>query len=488
DLIVDGMIKLEGRVLPGPGMRVENLVACIPGAQVCVVPGADSVYTFPAAPQGAYEIVFLGGGAAHYLAMEVSARQLGTLHVRDVALGDSVPGARVPYVFYNTDRLDRSLSVMPVEYPAGLEPAWYAGKDFSSVSYLLLNDGHEGEVTAFSYFGQWRHSREIPSSHFTAPSLATRLGGFPVLIRLRAPEFDFTQARSDGGDVIVSDGTGRLLPHEIERWDAAAGKAEIWVRLDSLPLLPAGRNLVLHWGRDEAVPLTGGAEVFRAENGFIGVWHLADRTPDNRVLDSRGRFHGLLTEGWRTELADSVRAGEAVIAGGHRPGFTGGHVHMDHQTGLDVTSAFTLSLWARLWPSDHDHDQVLAAKMGPNKHEWRFRVLEDGTLDLEFGGQGGKPVGNVTSVSPVQRTETWRLYSATFDNGTVRLFLDGEEVPARVRYGNIPTSVLPQAAELRLGSDGNPMKNWIGSLDDFSYYSVPKSPDWIRTLYRTQKP
>lgn len=490
DIVARSTVRLQGRVLPSPGTSLAEVVACIPGTHLCTVPGPDSVYTFAEAPQGLYELVFLAGQAAHYLAVEILAYRPGIVHLRDVALGDSAVGARLPYGFYDSERMHRSLSVMPVDYPPGFEPAWYQGKAFASVRYYLLNDGYAGEITTVNFFDLWTLRRELSGAEVAdGPDLAAPLSGFPVPIRLTAANFDFGSARADGSDLVVSDGNGRLLPHEIERWDREAAKAEIWVRLDVLPALRADRKLVLHWGRPESVPVAGGAGVFRAEDGFIGVWHLADRSPDNRVAESRGLYPGYATESKRADWMDSVRVGEAVIAGGHRLGSSGAYVHVDRKPGLDVNRSFTVSVWGRSWHAVPDHDQVLAAKMDPGgNEEWRLRILEDGTLDLEFGTDAGWAQGCVNSWQKVPKPDQWHLYTATFDNGRVRLYVDGQETPSRVKWGNIPSTVNRHEANLRIGSDGDPVLNWEGTLDDFSYYNVAKSPAWIDLLYRTQRP
>lgn len=488
DLLVRHTVRMQGRVLPAPGTRIEEVVACIPGTYHCTNPGPDSVYTFSEAPQGAYELVFMAGPAVHYVSLELQAARLGTIQMQDVALGDSGVGPRVPYRFYAMERLHRSLSVMPVEYPAGMEPAWYAGKDFSSVKYHLLNDGSGAEITSVAFFDLWSMRKELVGVDVAGgPDLAAPLAGFPVPIRLTRDNFDFDKARHDGSDLIVSDGNGLLLPHEIERWDAEAGKAVIWVRLDALAALRADRKLVLHWGRPESVPVAGGAGVFRAEDGFLGVWHLSDRSADNRVMDSRGKFDGFMTDSDRADWADSIRSGDAVVAGGHRFSNSGSYVQIDHRPGLEVSNAFTVSIWARSWNPEPGHDQVLAAKMENGKEEWRLRILHDGTLDLEFGTQEGWASGCVNTFGKVPKQDQWHLYTATFNRGQVKLYVDGVEMPSRVKQGGIPNAVQRHGAMIRIGADGNDNLQWNGSVDEFSYYNVAKSPAWIDMLYKTQR-
>lgn len=509
DLSTAPVVRLQGRVIPAPGRSLEGILACIPGTYQCVAPGPDSVYTFNEAPQGSYEMVFLDSGSAHYMGMEIRARDFGAVHLRDVALGDSMPGPRVPYAFYDAEGIRHSLSVVPVEYPAGAEPAWYADKDFASVEYNLLNDGRLGEVVAVDFFDQWPMRMEIAGEALAGRSdMAAPLAGFPLPVRLAAADappspyawgpdsagagpsvlFDFAQARPDGGDLVVSDGKGRLLPHEIERWDPASGKAEIWVRLDTLAARMDDRRIVLHWGRPDAVPVAGGSGVFRAENGFLGVWHLADRTGDYRVLDSHGSFHGLATPSMRPEWMDSVRAGEAVIAGGHRLGMSGTYILVPQQPGLDVESAFTIAVWARSWHPTPRGEQTIASKSGPGQHEWRFRILQDGTLDLDFGNADGWPQGSYNTFTRVPNPDQWHLYAATFENGLIRMYIDGQRVDSWLKQGSVPTAVNRQGADLRIGSDGEQARNWQGSMDEASYYHVAKSADWIAMLYRTQRP
>src|SRR6185295_8019501 len=76
-------VRLQGRLLPMPGIDVRGVHVCIPGAHACVHPEADSTYRFDLAPEGGYEIVFLAGGSAHYLAVEVGQGTTDTTYVKD---------------------------------------------------------------------------------------------------------------------------------------------------------------------------------------------------------------------------------------------------------------------------------------------------------------------------------------------------------------------------------------------------------------------
>lgn len=494
DLTARVTVTLVGRILPAPEQDVRNAMVCIPGVATCARPGADSVYRFEAAPLGSYEAVIISKRAVQYVALDVRPSNSGaaggndTAYIRDIALGESAENGRLPYSFYKSD-LDLSFTGLPVAYPYNAMPAWYAGKALDSVRYFILNDGNRPqEARPQDYLAQWSYSSALQGGFVAdAPDLPRALAGFPVPIRLSAPRFDFSKASGDGSDFAVSDGKGNLLPIEIERWDAPAGQAVVWVRLDSLAARRSDRALVLHWGRAVPLPLSLGSGVFRSDNGFVGVWHLGERGPGAKVLDARGVFHGFL-QSLGTAYPEEVRGKPGVVGTGYAFDSTTGYVNVRQQPSLDVSRAFTISLWGRLPRPNPGREQVLISKWEPNAREWHFSVLENGNLELEFGDPMGQIQGNVQSTLPVTGLDGWHHYAATFDRGTIHLYVDGKEVPNARASGSIPNQVHRFEADIHIGSDQDPDISWKGDLDEVQYLSEAKPADWISSLYETQKP
>jgi biopolymer transport protein ExbB len=99
---------------------------------------------------------------------------------------------------------------------------------------------------------------------------------FPVLVRLRAADIDFTTARDDGGDIRFAKDDGTRLPFEIERWDSAANEAEVWVNIDTIRGNDSTQFITLYWGNTEAAGESNGRAVFDTGAGFAGVWHLGE--------------------------------------------------------------------------------------------------------------------------------------------------------------------------------------------------------------------
>ncbi|MDW8352601.1 MAG: DUF2341 domain-containing protein [Anaerolineae bacterium] len=111
---------------------------------------------------------------------------------------------------------------------------------------------------------EWRYRRPIV---VTNPAQAD-LRDFQVRLALDAQNFDFDLARPDGGDLRFADEDGRrYLPHWVERYDAGARQALVWVKI---PFLPAAgrRTIYLYYGSPTAEDLSSGRRTFEMFDDF----------------------------------------------------------------------------------------------------------------------------------------------------------------------------------------------------------------------------
>ena len=99
----------------------------------------------------------------------------------------------------------------------------------------------------------------------------TDLENFPVLVRLQGTgdaAFDFSQLSSNGREIRFTDADGIRLWHAIDKWDAVAQKAEIWVLV---PRIQGNSDLDfinMHWKNDPALKdVSDWSQVFSANNG-----------------------------------------------------------------------------------------------------------------------------------------------------------------------------------------------------------------------------
>ena len=88
----------------------------------------------------------------------------------------------------------------------------------------------------------WSHSLDL--YYDTSPDRVNLTGDvvdFPVLVRLTKAEFPFAEARDSGQDLRFSKPDGTPLSFEIDLYDPIAGKADIWVRMDTVKADYKGR-------------------------------------------------------------------------------------------------------------------------------------------------------------------------------------------------------------------------------------------------------
>src|SRR5690606_32754192 len=116
-------------------------------------------------------------------------------------------------------------------------------------------------------------------------------------------------SKGKGADVRFARGTTRL-PHQVERWDSAGQKAEIWVLVDSIP---AGgvSDIKMYYNKagvaDSASP--HGRAVFDTSNGFVSVWHMGASTgADPRPNQIRGAPAAILKSFGQPTVEDPTPA------------------------------------------------------------------------------------------------------------------------------------------------------------------------------------
>ena len=121
--------------------------------------------------------------------------------------------------------------------------------------------------------------------------------GFPVLIRLTGSAFDFSQAQTSGGDLRFAKSDNTPLPYEIERWDPAAGMAEVWVKVDTVLGNDNTHAITMYWGNPNVADSSNGAAVFDTASGFQGVWHLGEAgntvAKDATINGFNGTLYGM---------------------------------------------------------------------------------------------------------------------------------------------------------------------------------------------------
>lgn len=325
---------------------------------------------------------------------------------------------------------------------------------------------------------EWKHARALRlNTTASGAGVDENVIDSPLLIRLDAGNFDFAQARSDGGDIRFSKPDGTPLPFEIESWNPAASQAAVWVALDTVYGARATQTLTMHWGRSGAVIPAGSRPVFDTAAGFAGVWHLQESAP--------GLGNAAV---YRNSVPGSPAGDDSVFspAGGGwiGPGLeSAGREFVEVPEpgpGLQPGSALTLSAWVR--PERLDSLGSTIATMG---NSYGLRVDSDTTLWL-FIWDGSAFLefrSNPISLMDGQ----WHHVAGTFDGAQLRLFADGMPVgslpaTATVAYG------LGKAFSIGNHGQGNTLyDDYVGGIDEVQVSRVARSAAWLKLSFENQR-
>lgn len=374
--------------------------------------------------------------------------------------------------------------------PAGIMPSVvYAKGDSVSEPVLIGEDVKvdKGEMTHVNAYAAWNHSARLKlNTSATGVAIENDLRDFPLLVRLAAPEFDFSQASAGGADLRFSKTDGTPLSREIETWDAQAGHAEIWVSMDTVHADSPAQSINMHWGRSGTAQAKSRRAVFDTLAGFAGVWHLAEDAADTTANALYKDATGAGSDG-NDRVASASRAG---AIGPGRGIDSGDYISAPKVSqGLMLATSFTISLWYR----------TEGKRMGPLGGElvnvgdnYGLRAHRDSSLHLWYWPPvppaGQKEEWYFITVKGSGFTDgDWHLLTGTFDGRFLRLYVDGQEAgsaPAADMVGfQFPMNVT-------MGRHGNGKQGYEyrGDLDEVQIHSAVRGPDWIKLSFENQKP
>jgi hypothetical protein len=342
----------------------------------------------------------------------------------------------------------------------------------------------------------WKYSRQIIfNTTATGAGVNGDVHDFPVLIRLNAGNFDFTQSHGDGSDVRFASGVSKQLRFEIERWDAIANRAEIWVNIDTVYGNDSSQSIMMYWGNSEAPLKSIGAGVFDTTDGFQGVWHLSDAAEDSVRDATANRYCGVSPDTARPAIAEGVIGNCRVFDG--KADFITMPNTANSKLNFPESGQYTVSAWVYLDTLDDashcivskGHEQyylrstcILKQNMSNKKPLWEF---------VEFS----ETVNWQTSTSSASGRQ-WALITGVRQGDKQMLYCNGELVTSLVDNWDIGGS-RNTSKDLSIGKfldvvtmppPGEGYCFFKGSIDEVRILSKVQSPDWVRLCYQNQRP
>ena len=307
---------------------------------------------------------------------------------------------------------------------------------------------------------------------------------FPLLVRLDNTNFHFAEAKGHGEDIRFAKPDGTSLPYETERWDSIQGRAEIWVKVDTVHPSNNTQYLVMSWGNKNAVNGSRGSSVFDTAQGYIGIWHMNDGLPAQNRNSAQGQFDATPIGGGANP---AISYGSGIIAGadslanskylnaGLLPAMQ--NVSMSAWVNPTVTTPF-IKIICKSWNNYGGPWQVFSLELSGSK---------DSTLEFHVGlsEQFSAYAVNKDSV----KTGTWTHLAGTYDGLTMLLYVNGMQAGA-YSWTNSPVPAVPANQQQPWTIGGwsfNQGECFSGKIDEARIYRGVWGPDHIRLSYENQR-
>jgi hypothetical protein len=330
--------------------------------------------------------------------------------------------------------------------------------------------------TAVSAFAGWRYSRRIfLNTSQSGANVASTVMRFPVLIRLRAPAFNFAQAGSGGGDIRFVKSDGSQLTFEIEQWDPALGAAAVWVKVDTVFGNDSSHYIKMLWGNGYAAAVSNSGAVFDTAEGFEGVWHLGQLAVDA----TKNHFDGAVTDSSPTSTIGAI-GGCARFNGTSNfikiPGTASGKLDYPEH------GVYAVSAWVYLDTLDSAYQKIV------EKNNFQYKLQVDCFNSWSFG-EYESAVGHELTNSPTTAAKAWTYVVGVRSGVNQYLYVNGVCVSSTILAW--PYSGLRDVTTDLIFGRGATFTNnsWSffrGRIDEARVESAARSGDWVKLCYMNQ--
>ncbi|MBN1130921.1 MAG: DUF2341 domain-containing protein [Chitinispirillaceae bacterium] len=370
----------------------------------------------------------------------------------DFVVIDSVPAGMVPEIAYAstndtvTDTIRHDVAVPPNDTVVVSNPSWKYARP------LVLN------------------------TSATGANVAGTVTGFPALIRLHAGNFDFSQAHDDGADIRFTKQDTAFLDFEVERWDVAGQRAEIWVKIDSIRGNDSTQSITMYWGNPHASDNSNSAAVFDTANGFMGAWHLHEPGAA-AAFDATGNHYDGTPHGMTAAFSVDGMIGNARWFNG-----TSSYIELTgtarSKLSFPEDGTYTLSAWVYATTIDSAAYYIISkGNRNYNLDLSGYNLWE--VYDFRSGAGWERNFATPTAGE-------WKLLTGVRNGSDMRLYVDGRCADSTIDvYG----SPLARTSDLdvQIGKRADSLYGyWNGIIDEVTIANRSRSADWIRLCYMNQ--
>jgi hypothetical protein len=410
----------------------------------------------------------------------ISCRNSGRSMDADTTLLDVAPDLFTP-----SDASSEKLSLPKPDVRIGL-----AGGTSCEVSSQCLSN-----ACTLGFCSDWAHAMQIGINTSAAgANVKQAISDFPLLVRLNATTFVFSEARPKGADIRFMDSSGKNLSFEIERWDVDGRVADIWVLVPRIEGDSRQNYIYMYWGNQYAVPFSEGPSVF---GNFANVLHLTpvQATAVLSLEDTSGQGNnGCFQENSPSPTFIDGIAGKGLLLPNDSK------ICLATSNPKEAPRVFSISLWFNTETTLGGGIVLFASTKFGNSGKYDRVVWMDPYGHLSFGVFKSNSLIPVSSLGRYNDGE-WHLLVARISSSGQYLFVDGESVADDIatssfdlifkeghwRFGEGPVTSDSQFIQ---GPGAQPAKsNFLtGAIDEARVFLGEHSDAWIKLSFATQRP
>jgi hypothetical protein len=370
--------------------------------------------------------------------------------------------------------------IMVDSVPAGTMPAVNYSTTGGPVPVVLRYNLQvvTGDTVTLTY-PTWKYSKKLYlNTTASGAGVSGDVLGFPVLVRLTDSNFVFNQAQIYGEDLRFAKSDYTPLSFEIERWDSANQKAEIWVKVDTVHGGNSAQYLEMYWGKSNVGSGSDAASVFDTGSGFAGVWHMNEYPAGTASIRDRTQnaYHGTPTGMNASARVDGI-VGNCLDFDGTSDYITLPSISTDFTGGLTVCGWMkyrTFNSWSRLIDfgvnGDNNNNIVFTNILTSDTLRWS--IWKDTTTEVTL--DMGKTA-----------LDEWVYVSGTYDGSMMYAYNNGALVGSKAN----PNGLLPanRATSYIAKSNWAADRLYSGLIDELQVSKTARSADWITLSYMNQK-
>lgn len=297
-----------------------------------------------------------------------------------------------------------------------------------------------------------------------------KVDGFPVLVAVKTGRIDYAATQDQGQDLRFTDAGGKLLAHEIERWDEN-GTSFVWVRVEHIDQTGSNHTQIqMYYGNPSAADAQDPHGLWSST--YAGVWHLSQN--DDALADSTGKTANAVNHG-------STRTGGVV---GDGRAFSPSGQHYIDTLNTAQLNRFTIEAWAQ-----GNHAPLTTnGPNGPVMREKNYQIMWD-HFDPYGGTFNFEPVVQSWTVADFKglSSGTWYYLAATFDGTKLRSYKDGVQME-ETTLAKSDAKDEPVSAKLGKHAYYSATQNFFdGMVDEVRISSQHHSDNWIKAQDKSMR-